>query len=155
MTANPTQGAGPFEGPAAIQCPYCAGSGSVGVYSDDGSPQQCGECQGEGLIGDRRAAPPPPVNASAIDAWKAAEEIHEAVVALSWARDGDFVPAVAAIILRHSAAPGLRLTGEERSNVENAKWWAKTNTDPSGNDIRRLLAIIDRLAPTGSTQEEK
>lgn len=35
------------------------------------------------------------------------------------------------------------LTKEERANVENAAYWVKTNSDPTGVDIRRLLAIID------------
>lgn len=51
-------------------------------------------------------------------------------------------------IIRASARPGL--SEEERSNVENAEWWVRTNSGQTGLDIRRLLAIIDRL-----TQEPK
>jgi len=32
------------------QCPVCAGSGSDGVYPDDGSPAECQSCGGEGLV---------------------------------------------------------------------------------------------------------
>ncbi len=49
---------------------------------------------------------------------KAAEEIREAVVALSWASDGDFVPGVMAILARHT--PGL--DAWQRAIEAAAKW---------------------------------
>lgn len=47
-----------MSGECMQRCPTCNGSGSWGAYPDDGSPAECSECGGDGLVTFRCLAAP-------------------------------------------------------------------------------------------------